>query len=69
MKADEMQARPRHQHQRGQPLHELHWRHHDVLSAVAVRCFEFENDLPRAVQSEGTHVSTRITLQQTAKRT
>ena len=50
MKADEMQAWAR--HQCGEPLHELHRRHHDVGGAVAIRCSEFENYLPRAVHTK-----------------
>ncbi len=49
MKAYQVQARP---WQRCQPLHELQRRHHDVRSAVAVRCFEFENGLPCVVDTQ-----------------
>ena len=50
MKAYQVQARAR--HQRCQPLHELHWRHHDVGGAVAAGCFEFEHHLPRSIYTE-----------------
>jgi hypothetical protein len=50
MKAYQLQARSRHQWR--QPLHELQRRHHEVGGAVAIRCFELEHHLPRAVHTQ-----------------
>ena len=47
VKADQMQARSR--HQRGQALHESQRRHLDVRGAVAPRAFELQHDIPRSI--------------------
>ena len=43
VKADQMQARSR--HQRGQAPHEFQWQHPDVRGAVAPRAFELQHDI------------------------
>jgi hypothetical protein len=43
------QVKPWSRHQRRDPLHELHWRHHEVRRAVAPRCFELQLDLPGGI--------------------
>ena len=43
------QVQPRSWHQRGQALHEFHWRHHVVAGAIAPRRLELQFDLPGAV--------------------
>ena len=45
-----MQARPR--HQRGQALHELQRRHHNVRGAVAPGALELQHDVTRAMALE-----------------
>ena len=50
MKADQMQARAR--HQCCQPLHEFQRRHHEVARAVAIRRLQLEHHLPGAVHTE-----------------
>jgi len=47
MEADQVQARP--WHQRGQPLHELQWRHHDVGGAVAPGGLSLSTTCPAAL--------------------
>ena len=44
-KADEMQARAR--HQGGEPLHEFERRHDDVAGAIAIRRLQLEHHLRR----------------------
>ena len=50
MKADEMQARAR--HECCEPLHEFQRRHHEVGRAVAKDCLQLEHDLPCAVHAQ-----------------
>ena len=47
MKADQVQPRPG--HQRGQALHELQRRHHQVGGAVAPGCLQLQHHLPGGV--------------------
>jgi len=48
--AEQMQARPR--HQRGQALHELRRRHHNVRGAVAPGALELQHDVSSAIALE-----------------
>jgi hypothetical protein len=48
--AEQMQARPR--HQRGQALHELQRRHHNVRGAVAPGALELQHDVSSAIALE-----------------
>ena len=50
VKADQMQARAR--HESCQPLHEFERRHHDMARAVAIRRLELQHDLPRVVHAQ-----------------
>ena len=50
MKADQMQARAR--HEGGEPLHEFQRRHDEVARAVAIRGLRLEHHLPGAVHAE-----------------